>query len=139
MAGGDSGLARRAWRALSELALDRDRKVAVADALGLSWTRVLAVRRLAVEPQTQRELAERLSADPPYVTLMVDDLEKRGLVRRKPHPTDRRAKLVELTASGRAAAARADAILDEPPAELHGIPDADLEAVLRVLDRLSRT
>jgi DNA-binding MarR family transcriptional regulator len=139
MAGGDPALARRTWRALSELALDRDRKVAVADALGLSWTRVLAVRRLAVEPQTQRELAERLSADPPYVTLMVDDLEKRELVRRKPHPTDRRAKLVELTASGRAAAARADAILDEPPAELHGIPDADLEAVLRVLERLSRT
>jgi DNA-binding MarR family transcriptional regulator len=139
MAGGDAALARRAWRALSELALDRDRKVAVADALGLSWTRVLAVRRLAVEPQTQRELAERLSADPPYVTLMVDDLEKRGLVRRMPHPTDRRAKLVELTDTGRAAAARADAILDEPPAELHGVPDADLEAVLRVLKRLSRT
>ena len=139
MTGGDPALARRMWRALSELALDRDRKVAVADVLGLSWTRVLAVRRLAVGPQTQRELAERLSADPPYVTLMVDDLERRGLVRRKPHPTDRRAKLVELTASGRAAAARADAILDEPPAELHGVPDADLEAVLRVLERLSRT
>lgn len=138
MAGGDPALARRTWRALSELALNRDRKVAVAGALGLSWTRVLAVRRLAVEPQTQRELAERLGADPPYVTLMVDDLEKRGLVRRKPHPTDRRAKLVELTASGRAAAARADAILDEPPAELHGVPEADLEAVLRVLERLSR-
>ncbi|HUC22313.1 MAG TPA: MarR family transcriptional regulator [Streptosporangiaceae bacterium] len=139
MAGGDPALVWRAWRALSELALDRDRKVAVADALGLSWTRVLAVRRLAVEPQTQRELAERLSADPPYVTLMIDDLEKRGLVRRKPHPTDRRAKLVELTAAGRAAAARADAILDEPPTELHAVPDADLEAVLRVLERLSRT
>lgn len=139
MADGDPALARRAWRAMSELALDRDRKVAVADALGLSWTRVLAVRRLAVDPLTQRELAERLSADPPYVTLMIDDLEERGLVRRKPHPTDRRAKLVELTASGRAAAARADAILDEPPAELHDVPDADLEAVLRVLERLSRT
>src|ERR1700739_3049032 len=138
MAGGDPALAPCAWRALSEPALDRHRQVAGADGLGLSWTRVRAVRRLAVGPQTQRELAERLSADPPYVTLMVDDLEKRGLVRRKPHPTDRRAKLVELTASGRAAAARADAILDEPPAELHGVPDADLEAVLRVLERLSR-
>jgi DNA-binding MarR family transcriptional regulator len=139
MADGDPALARRAWRAMSELALDRDRKIAVADALNLSWTRVLALRRLAIEPQTQRELAERLSADPPYVTLMIDDLEERGLVRRKPHPTDRRAKLVELTASGRAAAARAAAILDEPPAELHGVPDADLEAVLRVLERISRT
>ncbi len=60
-------------------------------------------------------------------------------MQRKPHPSDRRAKLVELTASGRAAAGRADAILDEPPAQLHGVPDADLEAVLRVLECLSRT
>jgi DNA-binding MarR family transcriptional regulator len=124
---------------MSDLALDRERKIAVADALGLSWTRVLALRRLTVGPQTQRELADRLSADQPYVTLMVDDLERHGLVQRKPHPTDRRAKLVKLTASGRAAVARADAILDVPPAELHEVPDADLEAVLRVLERLSRT
>ena len=137
MAGSDPALARRAWRAMSELALDRERKMTVAHALGLSWTRVLALRRLAVEAQTQRDLAERLSADPPYVTLMVDDLEKRRLVRRKPHPTDRRAKLVELTSSGREAAARADAILDEPPAALHDRPDADLQAVLRVLEHLA--
>ncbi len=123
---------------MSELALDRERKLQVAEALGLSWTRVLALRRLASGPQTQRELAERLSADQPYVTLMVDDLEKHGLVQRRPHPNDRRAKLVELTAAGRAAAARADAILDEPPAALEGVPDADLEAVLRVLERISR-
>lgn len=137
MGGGDP-LARRAWRAMSELALDRRRKIAVADAVGLSWTRVLALRRLAVGPQTQRELADRLGADQPYVTLMVRDLETRGLVRRTPHPTDRRAKLVELTASGRAVATRADAILDEPPAGLHGAPRADLEAVLRVFGRISR-
>ena len=138
MAGGDPALARRAWRAMSELALDRERKLQVAEALGLSWTRVLALRRLASGPQTQRELAERLGADQPYVTLMVDDLERYGLVQRRPHPNDRRAKLVELTATGRAAAARADAVLDEPPAALEGVPDADLEAVLRVLERISR-
>jgi DNA-binding MarR family transcriptional regulator len=138
MAASNPALARRAWRAMSELALDRERKIAAADALGLSWTRVLALRRLAVEPQTQRNLAQRLSADPPYVTLMVDDLEKRGLVRRKPHPIDRRAKLVQLTPAGRTAAARADAILDEPPAALHDVPEADLAAVLRVLERLAR-
>jgi DNA-binding MarR family transcriptional regulator len=136
-AGGDPALARRAWRAMTELALDRERKIAVSDALGLSWTRVLALRRLAVQALTQRALAERLSADQPYVTLMVDDLERRGLVRRKPHPTDRRAKLVELTASGRAAAARAAVLLDEPPPELYGVPDADLKALLRVLERIS--
>lgn len=138
MGSGDPDLARRAWRAMSDLVLDHDRKVAVSEALGLSFARVRALRRLAAEPQTLRALAELLAADPPYVTLMVDDLEERGLVRRMPHPGDRRAKLVELTAVGRAAAARADAILDEPPAVLRDIPAEDLAALLRVLDGLRR-
>ena len=107
----DADLARRAWRAMSDLVLDHDRKVAVSEALGLSFARVRALRRLAAEPLTLRALAERLAADPPYVTLIVDDLEERGLVQRTPHPEDRRAKLVQLTAAGRAAAARAD---DDP-------------------------
>jgi DNA-binding MarR family transcriptional regulator len=137
MAPADADLPRRAWRAMSDVVLDHDRKIAVSEALGLSWARVLALRRLAAQPLTQRALAERLAADPPYVTLMVDDLEERGLVRRMPHPEDRRAKLVELTRSGRAAAARADAILDEPPAALRDVPAEDLAAVLRVLERLA--
>jgi DNA-binding MarR family transcriptional regulator len=137
MGAADTDLARRAWRAMSDLVLDHDRKVAVSDALGLSWTRVLALRRLAAQPLTLRALAERLAADPPYVTLMVDDLEERGLARRMPHPEDRRAKLVQLTAAGRAAAARADAILDEPPAALRDVPADDLAALLRVLERVA--
>jgi DNA-binding MarR family transcriptional regulator len=138
MGGADADLARRAWRAMSEIVLDHDRKVAVSEALGLSWTRVLALRRLAAQPLTLRALAERLVADPPYVTLIVDDLEERGLVQRMPHPEDRRAKLVQLTAVGRAAAARAEEILDEPPAALRDVPAVDLAALLRVLERLGR-
>jgi DNA-binding MarR family transcriptional regulator len=138
MGGADADLARRAWRAMSEIALDHDRKVAVSEALGLSWVRALALRRLAAQPHTLRALAERLAADPPYVTLIVDDLEERGLVQRMPHPEDRRAKLVELTPAGRVAAARADAILDEPPAALRDVPAEDLAALLRVLERLAR-
>jgi DNA-binding MarR family transcriptional regulator len=137
MGNADADLPRRAWRAMSDVILDHDRKVAVSHALGLSWTRVLALRRLATQPLTLRALAERLAADPPYVTLMVDDLEERGLVQRRPHPEDRRAKLVELTAAGRAAAARADAILDEPPAALRDVPTEDIVALLRVLERLA--
>ena len=137
MGNADADLPRRAWRAMSDVILDHDRKVAVSQALGLSWTRVLALRRLATQPLTLRALAERLAADPPYVTLMVDDLEERGLVQRRPHPEDRRAKLVELTAAGRAAAARADAILDEPPAALRDVPAEDIVALLRVLERLA--
>jgi DNA-binding MarR family transcriptional regulator len=139
MSGGvDPDLARRAWRALSTVALDHDRKLAVGRALGMSWVRVLALRRLAGEPHTLRGLAEGLAADPPYVTLIVDDLERRRLVRRAPHPDDRRAKLVRLTPAGRAAAARATSILEEPPAELLETPVEDLATVVRVLERVQR-
>jgi len=134
---GDADLLRRAWRAMSDIVLDHDRKIAVSEALGLSWARVRALRQLATEPHTLRALAERLAADPPYVTLMVDDLEERGLVQRTPHPEDRRSKLVELTPAGRDAAARADAIMDEPPAALRDLPAEDLAALLPVLERLA--
>jgi DNA-binding MarR family transcriptional regulator len=138
MGDADADVARRVWRAMSHIVLEHDRKVAVSEALGLSFARVRALRRLATQPLTLRALAERLAADPPYVTLIVDDLEERGLVQRMPHPEDRRAKLVELTAAGRAAAARADAILDEPPAALRDVPAEDLADLLRVLERLAR-
>jgi DNA-binding MarR family transcriptional regulator len=134
----DTDLARRAWREMSDLVHDQDRKAAVSEALGVSWARVLVLRLLAAEPKTLRTLAEWLSADAPYVTLMVDDLEQRGLVRRKPHPEDRRSKLVQLTAAGRAAAARAEAILGEPPAALRDVSAKDLAVLLRVLERLRR-
>jgi DNA-binding MarR family transcriptional regulator len=138
MGAADADLAERAWRAMSDLVLDHDRKAAVSEALGLSFARVRALRRLAAEPVTLRALAELLVADPPYVTLIVDDLEKRGFVQRTPHPEDRRAKLVAITEAGRTAAARADAILDEPPAALRDVPAGDLESLLRVLERLAR-
>jgi DNA-binding MarR family transcriptional regulator len=134
----DEDLVRRAWRAMSDIVLDHDRKVEVSEALGLSFARVRALRRLAAEPLTLRALAELLAADPPYVTLIVDDLEERGLVQRTPHPEDRRSKLVQITEAGRTAAARATAILDEPPAALLDVPAEDLAALLRVLERLAR-
>ncbi|MBS1862362.1 MAG: MarR family transcriptional regulator [Actinobacteria bacterium] len=116
--------------------MSHDRKIEVSEALGMSWTRVLALRGLVAQPLTLRALAAQLTADPPYVTLMVDDLEERGLVRRRPHPDDRRAKLVGLTPAGRAAAARAERMLSEPPDPLRRLSADDLSALLRVLERL---
>jgi DNA-binding MarR family transcriptional regulator len=131
-------LARRAWRAMSDIVLDHDRKDAVSQALDLSWARVRALQRLAAQPQTLRALAALLVADPPYVTLIVDDLEERGLAQRVPHPEDRRAKLVQLTPAGRASAARAQAMLDEPPEALLDLPPEDLAALVRTLELLKR-
>jgi DNA-binding MarR family transcriptional regulator len=49
---------------------------------------------------TQRELADFLSLDPSQIVALIDELEQRGLVERKPGVTDRRQKLVAATAEG---------------------------------------
>ncbi|MGY1712147.1 MarR family winged helix-turn-helix transcriptional regulator [Geodermatophilus sp. SYSU D00758] len=52
-------------------------------------------------PSTQRVLAAALRVSPRAVTGLVDGLEGAGLVVRAPHPTDRRATLVQFTERGR--------------------------------------
>ena len=52
-------------------------------------------------PVTQRVLAEALKVTPRAITGLVDALVGGGLVTRESHPTDRRATLVTLTASGK--------------------------------------
>jgi DNA-binding MarR family transcriptional regulator len=47
-----------------------------------------------------RTMGERLQLHPTSVTNIVDRLQADALVRRVPHPTDRRATLVEITDSG---------------------------------------
>ncbi|WP_214404230.1 MarR family winged helix-turn-helix transcriptional regulator [Pseudonocardia lacus] len=49
-----------------------------------------------------RVMGERLQLHPTSVTNIVDRLQADGLVRRIPHPTDRRATLVEITEEGAA-------------------------------------
>jgi MarR family transcriptional regulator, organic hydroperoxide resistance regulator len=51
--------------------------------------------------RTQAELAEELAVEPPTITKMLQRMEAAGLVQRKPHPDDRRAQRVFLTARGK--------------------------------------
>lgn len=132
MSGNDEA-ARDAWALMSDLVLDNQRRRQVADAAGISFGRVRAVRRLARTPMSMGELADVLGIDPPNATVVVNDLEALGLVRRGPHPTDRRAKLVEATRKGKAMARRADEILGTPPPSLSALDDADLESLRRIL------
>ena len=67
-----------------------------------------------IEPESglpMGQLAGALSCDASNVTGLVDRLESRGLVERRPSPADRRVKVLRLTPLGaklRAAARRAD-------------------------------
>ncbi|WP_432832159.1 MarR family winged helix-turn-helix transcriptional regulator [Dactylosporangium sp. CA-092794] len=130
--------AAQVWRGLLALVHERhDRRKEVCEALDMSFVRVKALRRIAVEPMTMRELAARLQTDAPYTTLVVDDLERRGLLRREPHPADRRAKLVTATDLGRAEAARAEQILAQPPPQMLALDPADLATLGRIVTKLA--
>ncbi|MFI6486117.1 MarR family winged helix-turn-helix transcriptional regulator [Streptomyces sp. NPDC050564] len=56
---------------------------------------------LSLESLPMRRLAQQLKCEPSNVTGIVDRLEARGLVERRPDPADRRVKLAAATAEGR--------------------------------------
>jgi DNA-binding MarR family transcriptional regulator len=130
--------AREVWLLMSDLVLDNQRRRQVTDALGMSFGRSRALRRLARRPMSMGELAQVLGIDPPNATTLVADMESQGLVRRKPHPTDGRAKLVEATRKGKSLARTADAILATPPPALSALSTDDLEILRRILEGVSR-
>ncbi|MFG2118204.1 MarR family winged helix-turn-helix transcriptional regulator [Streptomyces sp. NPDC048710] len=55
---------------------------------------------LSLEPLPMRKLAQKLKCEPSNVTGIVDRLEARGLVARRPDPADRRVKLAAPTDEG---------------------------------------
>ncbi len=71
----------------------------VVSPFDLTPTQAATLRELDTE-LTQREVATRLRCEPSNVTFVIDKLEERGLLSRRSHPTDRRAKLLVLTGQG---------------------------------------
>jgi DNA-binding MarR family transcriptional regulator len=129
--------AQEVWLLISDLVLDNQRRREVSEALGISFGRARTVRRLARRPLSMGELAAALGIDPANATGVVDEPEELGLIRRRPHPTDRRAKLVEATRKGKDMARRADAILATPPPALSALDAGDLDALRRILERVA--
>ncbi|MFC7934392.1 MarR family winged helix-turn-helix transcriptional regulator [Streptomyces cinereoruber] len=79
-------------------AIDRHTRQ-VADRFGLTPAQAVALRELP-EPRTLRELAQRMHCEASNATFVADRLEAMDLLERRPHPTDRRAKLLHLTPEG---------------------------------------
>jgi DNA-binding MarR family transcriptional regulator len=86
---------------------------------------------------SQRELAEFLRLDPSQVVSLVDDLQSRGLVVRRPDPADRRANVVVATEAGRQLAAAAGESARRAEEQVHRQLSHEerltLTALLRVL------
>jgi DNA-binding MarR family transcriptional regulator len=68
-----------------------------------------------IEPEGSRltELARRANITPQAMGELVDELEELGYVERQPDPSDRRAKLIVLTARGRSAVEAGRATIED--------------------------
>jgi DNA-binding MarR family transcriptional regulator len=85
------------------------------------------------------ELSEHLRIAPRSTTEVVDALDERGLIERRPDPSDRRATLVELTDDGKDinAAIRASRAT-EADAFFGTLSDTDYYNLTRILRKLRR-
>ncbi len=103
--------------------------------LGLPPVQAQALSTLG-EPVPMRELANRLACDASNVTGIVDGLERRGLVERRPDPRDRRVKQLVLTPEGERMRDTLNARVDRVAAKVFDLPEADRKALRDLLARL---
>ena len=111
-----------------------DAAVAAAGIEGMRAPFGFVIRALHGSPLTLTELAERLGVTKQAAIKVVDEMEARGFLTRVPHPADRRAKVLTLTAKGervRAAALRESTTMEHELRAATG--DADVDAFRRVL------
>jgi DNA-binding MarR family transcriptional regulator len=101
--------------------------------LGLTAAQATALRELT-GPMTMSELAERMSCEPSNATVVADKLEAQGLIERRPHPTDRRAKQLVLTGEGDAFRERLLELLGQE-SPLAGLSSQEQDALHKLLDR----
>ncbi|MBQ0925327.1 MULTISPECIES: MarR family winged helix-turn-helix transcriptional regulator [Saccharopolyspora] len=83
-----------------------------------------------------RVMGDRLQLHPTSVTNIVDRLEQDGLVRRVPHPTDRRTTLVEITEEGRNLMQKATDAVTEIDFGLGGITERQTQQLTELLGKV---
>jgi DNA-binding MarR family transcriptional regulator len=115
--------------------LDRRRRP-IAD-LSASAFEILAILEGADEPLSPHVIASRLLVTSGTMTSLLDTLERRGLIRRVPHPSDRRKLLIDITDEARG-------IVDRMLPRVHGasrdafavLSDTECETLVGLLERV---
>jgi DNA-binding MarR family transcriptional regulator len=95
---------------------------------------VLSFSREGAMPLSK--LGDRLQVHPTSITNAVDRLEAQGLIRRRPHDSDRRMTMAELLPEGRALAQSATVALNSVVFEEPGLTRDDLEKLFQLLRNL---
>jgi len=84
----------------------------------------------------QLEIASTMGIDPSTMVSLIDELEDAGLAKRRPHPTDRRAREVVITSKGRRMLERGRHMAFEVQDEvLQGLTTAQRRELLSPLHR----
>jgi DNA-binding MarR family transcriptional regulator len=87
--------------------------------------------------RTQAALARAIGADKTRIIGVLDELQQRGFIERRPDPDDRRVHLLTLTDAGRAAHGTVRRAIRRAEDRILGeLPDHDRAAFLRVLRTL---
>ncbi|SRR5581483_6540064 len=91
----------------------------------------------AAEGRSQHAIAEAIKAPPSRMVAIVDELEQRGLIERRPNPEDRRVHALHLTAKGRKLLERGREIAAAHEAELtSGMSKADRDRLVSLLQAI---
>src|SRR3954471_3467527 len=132
-----SSPAAEAWALMHRLfGPHRKRFMALAAEYELSPPQLGALKALDPKrPVAMSELAGILGCDNSNVTGIVDRLEYRGLVERRPAEHDRRVKLLALTDEGRELRETLSDRLHAPPEQLASLSEADQRALRDILAR----
>jgi MarR family transcriptional regulator for hemolysin len=122
-------LVTRAYRRQADLALE---SCGVSEVM--AWPVLVTGRRDGLR---QVDLAELLGVEGASLVRTLDRVEAAGLIERREHAPDRRAKTLHLTAPGRKLHARIEQVLaDLAETSFEGVSDADMEACLRVFGQV---
>lgn len=121
-----------------------DRMNKASESAGLSPVSAWALIQLdATHAISQKELAKRLHCNPSTVVDPTDRLEEKGLVVRRPKPSDRRINVLTVTARGRQVRDQLIARLFEPPESLKKLTVSEQErfkeAILSAVDGSRRS
>ena len=131
-------LAADAWRAILDfIGATAWRRTRILAELGLTVNDSRAMTTIEPEAgRTMRSLADEWSCDASTATWIVDRLERKGFAERRAHPTDRRVRLVFLTAAGLEMRAQMLRRMYAAPPELLRLEVRDLVAIRDAARRL---
>ena len=92
----------------------------------------------AAEGQSQHTIGEAIQVPPSRMVAIIDELEERGLIERRPHPGDRRVRALFLTAKGRKVLERGRKIAMAHEKRLtEGLTKAESEELSKLLRKLA--